>query len=299
MPALQALVDSPHEVVAVYTQPDRPAGRGRKLSPSPVKQYAQEQGIPVEQPRTLRDEAAQATLTRWQADLMVVVAYGLILPQAVLDIPDRGCINIHASLLPRWRGAAPIQRAILAGDRQTGVCIMQMDAGLDTGAVIACQSTDIGDHETAGQLHDRLAHLGARLLIQSLADLAAGQATTTPQTEQGVSYAHKLEKAEAELDWSAPAGEIYNKIRAFNPWPVAQTHFEGQVLRIWQAQLVADNTQQPPGSVIDTDRGGIDVATGDGVLRILTLQRAGKKPVAAQDFINAYELHGKRFGQAG
>ncbi len=276
------------EVVAVYTQPDRPAGRGRGLQASPVKQAAQELGIPVLQPETLRDPAAQAQLRAFAPDLMVVVAYGLILPRKVLNIPKHGCWNVHASLLPRWRGAAPIQRAIEAGDTETGIGLMQMEAGLDTGPVLLERRIPIGASETGGQLHDRLSALGAEVLAEGLALLREGRLSPPqPQPEEGATYAHKLDKAEAKLDWSRPAVALARKVRAFNPWPVAEAQVAGERLRIHEAVVLPDSPGAEPGRVVAAGRQGIDVACGEGGLRLLKVQREGGKPVSAADYCNA------------
>lgn len=277
-----------HEVVAVYTQPDRPAGRGRGLAASPVKNEAVARGIPVFQPESLKDEAAQQQLRALQPDLMVVVAYGLILPRAVLAIPTHGCWNVHASLLPRWRGAAPIQRAIQAGDPQTGVCLMQMEAGLDTGPVLLQQSLAIADADTGGQLHDRLAELGAQVLADGLGLLRAGlKPIAQLQPEQGVTYAHKLDKAEARLDWAADAAALARTVRAFNPWPVAEAQLAGERVRIHGALALDDNQGQAPGTVLAASRDGIDIACGQGALRLRVLQREGGKAITAADYLNA------------
>ena len=276
------------EVVAVYTQPDRPAGRGRGLAPSPVKRVAQELGIAVRQPENFRSVASKAELRELQPDLMVVVAYGLILPQSVLDIPAHGCWNVHASLLPRWRGAAPIQRAIQAGDRETGVCLMRMEKGLDTGPVLLSQSLEIGAEETGGQLHDRLALLGAQVLADGLGLLRAGiLPVPRPQPDEGVSYAHKLDKGEAKLDWSRPATELAATVRAFNPWPMAECRLAGERLRIHGAVALEQAHDAGPGTLLRAGREGLDVACGEGVLRIRTLQRDGGKAITAADFLNA------------
>ena len=287
--ALQALIDSPHQVVAAYTQPDRPAGRGRKLTASPVKLLAQTHGIPVYQPERLKGETEQQQLRELGADIMVVVAYGLILPKAVLDIPRLGCINIHASLLPRWRGAAPIQRAILAGDEMSGVTIMQMDAGLDTGAMLVIETTPIGHDDTASTLHDRLAEIGARTVLTALEQLQRGTAAPVIQNEADTCYAQKLSKEEALLAWERPAIELERQVRAFNPWPVAQSHYEGEVVRIWQARALEgeDNHGLAPGSVVAATKAGIDIATGKGLLRLEQAQLPGGRPLAAVDLLNA------------
>ena len=276
------------EVVGVYTQPDRPAGRGRGLTASPVKLEAVQRGIPVFQPDNFRSAESKRTLRALKPDLMVVVAYGLLLPQSVLEIPAYGCWNVHASLLPRWRGAAPIQRAIEAGDHQTGVCLMQMEKGLDTGPVLLSQTIDIGPDDTGGQLHDRLAELGARVLSDALGLLRATIVLPPkPQATAGVTYAHKLDKAEARLDWVLPATVLANKVRAFNPWPVAEAQLLGERVRIHAACALDETHNTAPGRVLGAGREGIDVACGQGVLRLLSLQRDGGKPISAQDYRNA------------
>ncbi len=277
-----------HEVVAVYTQPDRPAGRGRGLMPSPVKLDAIARGIPVFQPESLKTPEAQQQLRDLQPDLMVVVAYGLILPKAVLAIPTHGCWNVHASLLPRWRGAAPIQRAIQAGDAETGVCLMQMEAGLDTGPVLLRQHTPISDTDTGGQLHDRLAQLGAQVLADGLGLLRAGlKPIAQVQPAEGVTYAHKLDKAEAKLDWSQDAASLARTVRAFNPWPIAEATLAGERVRIHGAVALADNQDKAPGTVIAAAREGIDIACGQGALRLRVVQREGGKAITAADYLNA------------
>ena len=276
------------EVVAVYTQPDRPAGRGRGLQASPVKQEALARGIPVLQPETLKSQVSRDALRALKPDLMVVVAYGLLLPQKILDIPEEGCWNVHASLLPRWRGAAPIQRAIEAGDAETGVCLMQMEKGLDTGPVLLSQSVAIGEQETGGQLHDRLAELGAQVLADGLGLLRAGiRPVPRPQPALGVTYAHKLDKAEAKLDWSQPAAVLARRVRAFNPWPVAEAMLAGERLRIHGAVAIDAPAGAAPGTVLAAGRDGIDVACGEGALRIRVLQRDGGKAITAADWLNA------------
>jgi methionyl-tRNA formyltransferase len=290
VPGLRACVAAGADIVAVYTQPDRPAGRGRKLAPSPVKQAALEAGIPVEQPESLKTPEAQARLRDYAPDLMVVIAYGLILPRKVLAIPRLGCWNVHASLLPRWRGAAPIQRAILAGDAETGVCLMQMEAGLDTGPVLLSESTPIRADDTGGSLHDRLAQTGAHVLGEGLRRIIAGETLqATPQPTDGASYAHKLDKAEAKLDFPRPAVELERKVRAFNPWPVAEAEVAGERLRVWGA-LALPGPESPapnPGVIVAASKHGIDIACGEGVLRILKLQRAGGRVIDAADYVNA------------
>jgi methionyl-tRNA formyltransferase len=294
--SLQALLESDHRVVAVYSQPDRPAGRGRKLSASPVKQLALEHDIPVYQPVSLKDEAAQEQLRALKVDVMIVVAYGLLLPEAVLSIPAHGCLNVHASLLPRWRGAAPIQRAIMAGDSETGVTIMQMDAGLDTGDMLIRLSTPILPEDTGQSLHDRLAELGARALLLTLTELQLERLHPEAQDDSLATYAHKLDKAEAQLDWQHPALALCDKIRAFNPWPVAQSTIDDTTLRIWRASVLPHDAVATPGTVVAEDKSGIDVVTGEGVLRIHELQLPGKRPMTAQDFLNGRSLLGKVFG---
>ncbi len=287
--ALNALLEEGrHEIRAVYTQPDRPAGRGRKLRASPVKEMALAHGLPLRQPSTLKEPEQQRSLRELGVDLMVVVAYGLLLPPPVLDAPRLGCINIHASLLPRWRGAAPIQRAILAGDRETGVSIMQMDEGLDTGPVLHQVVTPIRPGDTAGTLHDRLASLGAQALLDTLDRIMEGSARPVPQEEAAATYAPKIEKQEAVLDWNASAEELDRRVRAFNPWPVAQTTWKGKVLRIWQAEPLAEMPDAPAGTVVRAGKEGIDVATGNGMLRITRLQGAGGKPLDAAAFLNGH-----------
>ena len=282
---LQALLDAGREVVAVYTQPDRPAGRGQKPMPSPVKQLALQHGIAVYQPQTLRDPAAQAELAALTPDLMVVVAYGLILPQVVLDTPRLGCINSHASILPRWRGAAPIQRAIEAGDASSGVTVMQMEAGLDTGPMLLKVTTTITAEDTGGSLHDRLATLGSQAVVEAVTKLAAGELRGEVQDDSLATYAHKLNKDEARLDWSRPAVELERLVRAFNPWPICHSTLNGEALKVHAAQL--GEGQGAPGSVLDADKTGLTVACGEGALRLTRLQLPGGKPLSFADLYNS------------
>lgn len=287
--ALQAILNAGFEVVVALTQPDRPSGRGMQLTPSPVKQLALAHNIPVEQPLSLRNAEAQAMLRAYALDVLVVVAYGLILPQAVLDMPRLGCLNIHASLLPRWRGAAPIHRAIEAGDAETGVCIMQMDAGLDTGGVVDEAHLSILPTETTAQLHDRLATLGAERIVAVLQQLATGEALLAqPQPETGVTYAHKLEKAEARLDVSTSAAELDRKIRAFNPFPGAVLLVGDKPIKIWQASLIDGSAV--PGTVLAADATGVIIACGEGALRLEMLQAPGGKRLPAGDFLRGHPL---------
>jgi len=288
VPCLEACRASGADVVAVYTQPDRPAGRGRKLAASPVKEAALAAGIPVEQPESFKAEADRDRLAAYAPDLMVVVAYGLILPRKVLAIPRLGCWNVHASLLPRWRGAAPIQRAILAGDSESGVDLMQMEAGLDTGPILVERRTPIGADDTGGSLHDRLSALGADALAEGLRRTLAGEILTPrAQPEDGVMYAHKLDKAEARLDFSLPATELERKVRAFDPWPVAEADVAGERLRIWSARAIEGVPGVPAGEVIAASRAGIDVACAEGALRLTAVQRAGGRRIGAADYLNA------------
>lgn len=289
--ALQAIIAAGHDVPLVLTQPDRPAGRGMSLQPSPVKKLALEHGIEVFQPLSLKDAEAQAKIAAIQAEVMVVAAYGLILPQVVLDMPRLGCINIHASLLPRWRGAAPIQRALLAGDAETGVCIMQMEAGLDTGPVLLRGAFPIAPTETTATLHDRLAELGASLAVEALGKLPL---PATAQPVEGITYAHKIEKAEALIDWSKSAAELDRHIRAFNPFPGAQALLRGQTVKLWQAAPVPG--QGEIGQILQVDRQAIVVACGSGALAISELQKAGGKRLPVQQFLAGNPLQvGDRF----
>lgn len=299
MPGLAALV-AEHgrllQLVAVYTQPDRPAGRGRQLRPSPVKQTAMHNEIEVYQPLTLRDEDTIAGLRQLQPDLLVVAAYGLILPQSVLDIPQHGCINVHASLLPRWRGAAPAQYAILAGDEVTGISLMQMEAGLDTGPVVAQSRIRIGSNETGGELTERLALLGGTLLREQLPALLDGTYGARAQDAELATYAPKIGKQEASIDWHQPAGQLARRVRAFNPWPVAQTDWNGRQLRIWQASALDEAAGAAPGTVVDTSGGTLRVAAGAGCLVIGELQLAGKRRMPAEEFLKAHDPLGSTLG---
>ncbi|NOZ37184.1 MAG: methionyl-tRNA formyltransferase [Gammaproteobacteria bacterium] len=288
--SLQALLDAGHDVIAVYTQPDRPAGRGRKLQASPVKILAQTHQIPVYQPENFSEHADIDVLQKLDADLMVVTAYGLLLPPAVLTAPRLGCINVHASLLPRWRGAAPIQRAILAGDKETGITIMQMNEGLDTGDILLKQTCPIENSDTGGSLHDRLARLGGQALQLALEKLKRGELSPQPQDDSLSTYARKLHKQEAMLDWQEDAQALARRVRAFNPWPVAQTRINDQILRIWAAEAIDGKPAEPtePGTVLASNKAGIDIATGNGYLRLKQLQPAGKKVMDAPAFLNGY-----------
>ncbi|WP_397544197.1 methionyl-tRNA formyltransferase [Roseovarius salis] len=283
VPVLEALVEAGHEVAAVYCQPPRPAGRGKTERPSPVQVRAEEMGLPVRHPGSLSGAPEQAALAALGADVAVVVAYGMILPQAVLDMPAHGCLNVHASLLPRWRGAAPIQRAIMAGDRETGVCIMKMEAGLDTGPVLLREATPIGPEDTAGDLHDRLSAMGAHLVIKALDGLET--LTPEPQPETGVTYAAKIDKAEARVDWTRPAGEVDGKIRGLSPFPGAWIEVAGQRVKLLASRLAEGCG--PPGEVLDD---ALTVACGRGAVQILRLQRAGRGPQGAQEFLRGTSL---------
>ncbi len=290
VPALQALIESEHEVLAVYTQPDRPAGRGRKLQFGPVKQVAVDARIPVEQPLSLKNHEAQNILQSFQADVMVVAAYGLMLPQTVLDMPSYGCLNIHASLLPRWRGAAPIQRAIQAGDAQTGVTIMQMALGLDTGDMLYKTICPITADDTGQTIHDKLAADGAEAILTVLEQIEQKTLSPEKQDEALTCYAHKLSKQEAEIDWSQPARLIDQSIRAFNPWPVAYTLFNGKPLRLFMSSVLDETSRQAAGTVIDESAEGIKIATGEGVVNLTRLQLPGKKAMDVADFLNGHSL---------
>jgi len=293
VPALRAL-HAAHEVAGVLTQPDRPAGRGRNLTASPVKQAALELGLEVAQPARLRSDpktlaSTLALLSAWRVDVMVVVAYGLILPREVLDLPRLGCLNIHASLLPRWRGAAPIQRAIHAGDAETGVSIMQMDEGLDTGGVLCTARVPIDAECTSASLHDQLAELGARQILVALEGRASGTLVATPQPEAGVTYAEKLSRSESRIDWSQPAARIDRQVRAFNPWPTAEATHDGEPVKLWRSRLAGSDVRPAgaaPGTLLGLSGDALRVVCGEGVLEVLELQRAGRKAVSARDFMN-------------
>ena len=284
--ALKALIAAGHTIVGVYSQPDRPAGRGRKLQPSPVKQVALDHEIPVFQPETLKTAEAQKQLADLKPDVMIVAAYGLILPKSVLDIPTHGCLNIHASLLPRWRGAAPIQRAIAAGDAETGITIMQMDEGLDTGAMLLKSLTAIDTSDTGGSLHDRLAELGGKAIIEALELLKKGELTGEPQNDDLACYASKLSKTEGHIDWATDATAIERLIRAFNPWPGTYTDLGDQRIRIHEARALVTDSDAFPGTVVHRDRDGIDIACGNGTLRITRLQLPGSRAQSVNDLIN-------------
>ena len=296
VPALQMLIDSEHEICAVYTQPDRPAGRGRKLSSGPVKILAISAGIPMFQPETLKAEEDLKQLALFEADLMIVVAYGLILPQAVLDIPKQGCINIHGSLLPRWRGAAPIHRALIAGDKKTGVTIMQVVKKLDAGDMLHKEECVITAEDTSSDLNDKLADLGAIGLKKVLAQIDAGTLIAEKQDESLVTYAEKLDKSESVLDWTLSAVELDRKIRGLNSWPVAQTLYQGKVLRVWKSKVVEDESSLPPGTVSLQDK-RMRVATAKGVLHLLEVQLPGKKRMDIQAFLNAHDVDGVKLGE--
>ena len=281
---LQALIQSEHQIVGVYSQPDRPAGRGKKLKASEVKELALEHNLPVFQPQSLKNDEALAELTSLNADIMIVVAYGLILPKAILEAPRLGCLNVHGSILPRWRGAAPIQRAIWAGDEQTGVTIMQMDEGLDTGDMLHISRCPISTTETSASLYTKLAELGPDALIETINKLANGEITPEPQNDELANYAKKLSKEEANIDWSMSALQIERNIRSFNPWPVCFTQMGGQTVKIYQAQVMLQSGD--PGQILSSDKNGVVVACGEHALCITQLQPQGKKPMAINDFLN-------------
>lgn len=290
VPSLSSLLESEFDIVGVFTQPDRPAGRGRRLTASPVKQLAERTGLAVHQPHRLQDSSVLALLEELDPAVMVVAAYGLILPPSVLAIPAHGCVNVHASLLPRWRGAAPIARAIEAGDAHTGISLMQMEAGLDTGPVLATARIPIEPDDTAAGLHDRLADLGARLLVEKLPAYLAGELPGIPQDHSQATYAGKLQREEAVIDWNAPAAVVSNKIRAFNPWPVAETRIAQQRLRIWHAMPVAERHHAQPGTVLQADSKGLIVACSEGGVSLTRLQRIGGKVLAPREFLNGFPI---------
>jgi methionyl-tRNA formyltransferase len=284
---LEKLLSSEHQVVGVFTQPDRPAGRGNKLTPSPVKLVAQRENIAVFQPSSLKPLESQALVSALDADIMVVVAYGLILPKAVLEMPKLGCINVHGSLLPKWRGAAPIQRSLWAGDTETGITIMQMDVGLDTGAMLYKAACAILPSYTSATLYDKLADLGPQALLTTLTQISAGDAVAEPQNDSQATYAEKLTKDEAKLDWHLPAAQLERNVRAFNPWPVSYFIVDEQPIKVWQANVLNDDCHASPGTIIRADKQGICVATANGLLNITQLQPAGKKAMSAQDLLNS------------
>ena len=298
VPALELLLHSEHQVIAVYTQPDRPAGRGRKLQQSPVKQCALAAGLPVLQPRDFRAEQDLLQLQQLEADLMIVAAYGLLLPSAVLDAPRHGCINIHASLLPRWRGASPIQQAILAGDEVSGVSLMKMDRGLDTGDVIQQRSLVIDPAWSSADLHDALAPLGAQLMLESLHDIESAMQLAQPQLESAATYAPRLSKQQARVDWSKPASVLLREVHAYNPWPVSFSALEGDSIRLWNARSCENLVGAQPGQVVKHDREGIYVSCGDGVLQITELQFAGRNRCSAAQALNSIDLSGRLLGHS-
>lgn len=294
---LQHLLLAGHVPVAVYSQPDRPAGRGRQLAASPVKELALAHGIAVEQPLNFKNEEDRQRLAQYQPTLMIVVAYGLLLPQSVLDIPAQGCVNVHASLLPRWRGAAPIQRALLAGDSETGITLMQMEAGLDTGPMLATARTPINADDTSGSLHDRLAQLGAQLLVQQLPQLLASELAAQPQNEASTCYAQKLSKQEAALNWQQPAAQLARQVRAFQPWPVATLSTGQDTVRVGAAHAIDQRSTLPPGHIVALDRSGLQISTGGGILCLTRLQWPGGKMLTIADLLNGQHLSDLRAGQ--
>ncbi len=298
VPSLAALAADGHRVVAVLTQPDRPAGRKRRLTPTPVKTHAVETQLTVMEPTTLRSGVVVDELRAMNPDLMVVVDYGLIIPPDVLGIPRLGCVNGHASILPRWRGAAPIERAILSGDPETGISVMQMDEGLDTGDVLLVRRIAIGDGESAGDLRERMATLCAEALVEAVQGMAEGRLTPTPQPPEGACYAAKLTADEAALDWSRPAVELARRVRAYNPRPGAHTTYRGQRMKVLEAVPIEEMGETPPGTAYRADKGGIDVAAGEGALRLLTVQLPGGRPLSAAQFLNGHEMLGETLGSA-
>lgn len=284
---LAALLSSQHEVIAVYTQPDRPAGRGKKLTASPVKSLALDNGIPVYQPENFKSDEAKQELAALNADVMVVVAYGLLLPQAVLDTPKLGCINVHGSILPRWRGAAPIQRSIWAGDKETGVTIMQMDIGLDTGDMLHIATLPIESDDTSTSMYEKLAELGPSALVKTLSDIASGQIEPVKQDDSLANYAQKLSKQEAKIDWNDAAEHIERCVRAFNPWPMSHFSVADNTIKVWKSRVAPMSSEKAPGTIVKTDKTGIYVATGKDVLVLESLQIPGKKAMPVQDILNS------------
>ena len=282
---LVALIEQKYNVVACYTQPDRPSGRGKKLQPSAVKQVALEHNIPVCQPLSLKSDEALAELAKWDADLMIVVAYGLLLPKAALDTPKFGCINVHGSILPKWRGAAPIQRSVLSGDKETGVTIMQMDVGLDTGDMLLIRTCDITEQDTSGSIYSKLEEIGPGALLETVEQIAAGTVKAEKQNDELATYAHKLTKQEAQIDWTLTAEQIAQNVRGYQPWPVAYADIQGNTVKIWQVE-VSEESNKPAGEVISANKTGIVVATGKGSIKIIQLQPPGKKAMLAADFLN-------------
>ena len=287
---LTDLIAKQHDIISVYTQPDRKTGRGQKLTPPPVKQIAIEHGIDVQQPVSLKSDEEYQVLKKFKPDLIIVVAYGMLLPQKVLDVPEHGCLNIHASLLPKWRGAAPIQRAIEAGDKKTGVCIMQMEAGLDTGPILSQAEVIIEQHDTSVSMHDKLAKIGATMLLSTLDSLTSHQTNSRAQDHAAACYAHKITKTEATIDWRESAQAIHQKINAFNPWPICQSICNNQRVRIWQAEVIQQDSTATPGTIIKLDKNGLQIKCGTDILSVQTVQRDGSKPLPISDFVNSTDL---------
>jgi len=290
-PVLDALLGSEHQVIAVYTQPDRPAGRGRKVHTGPIKELAEQHSLPVYQPESLRDEKELQQLRELAPDVMVVVGYGMLLPETVLQIPKFGCVNVHPSLLPRWRGSTPVQSAILAGDTKTGVAVMQLDKGMDSGDILNMLETEVGAEETSGELYDRLFKMGADLLLKTLVQAEHHKLQPQAQNHNQVTLAKKIRKADAEINWTLSAQTLCNQIRAFNPWPIAFTYFKQQPLKIWKAKVVNEKTGLKPGSIANITKSELDIATSDGLLRLLVVQLPGKRPLPIKDFINAHKKY--------
>lgn len=288
VPVLQKLLTSKHEVIGVYTQPDRPAGRGRQSTTSPIKIFAQQHHLPVYQPKSLRDVKEQQKLCQLKPDIIVVVGYGMLLPKAVLEIPKQGSINVHPSLLPRWRGPTPVQSALLAGDKKTGVTVMQLNERIDAGDILKQIEYEIQKNDTSKILYEQLFDIGADLLMETLDDLQQGTVIPRPQNEAEATYTKKIQKNDAKIDWTLSAKQLANQVRAYNDWPVAFTIFNGQQFRIWKAVALNEHSTEIPGTVIRVNKQGIDVATGENVLRLLRVQLPGKKPLAVEDFVNAY-----------